>query len=74
MITIYSKPNCSSCDQAKRLCESKGIEFEYLTLGQGFNLGDMMKHSKTHRSFPMVLKDGEYLGTFQDLQNELKNI
>lgn len=27
--TIYGKPNCPFCDQAKRLAESEGFEFEY---------------------------------------------
>ena len=30
MFKIYGKPMCSSCDGAKRLLQTKGVEYEYL--------------------------------------------
>lgn len=30
MYTIFGRDNCKWCDAAKQLCESKGIEYEYI--------------------------------------------
>ena len=32
MIEIYGKPNCSYCNMAKQICESKGLDFVYKSL------------------------------------------
>ena len=36
MLTVYSKANCTFCDQAKNLLQSKGIAFEERKLGDGW--------------------------------------
>lgn len=35
MFTVYSKPNCPSCDQAKALLTQKGAKFEVIMLDVG---------------------------------------
>lgn len=32
MITIYSKSNCTFCDRAKALLESKGVEYSTINI------------------------------------------
>lgn len=68
---IYSKPDCSSCIAAKAFCEANGIPYEYLVLGVHFDFSDMMKISRTHRSFPLITlvnESGEgYIGTYQHM-------
>lgn len=32
MLTVYSKNNCPFCVQAKRLLESKGVQFEEINI------------------------------------------
>ena len=71
MYTIYSKPACSSCDQAKQLLEIKKQSYEYKVLGKDFDLEEFSSHSKTHRTFPLILKDGVYLGGLPDLKKDL---
>ena len=73
MYTIYSKPSCASCDQAKQLLEIKNQEYEYKVLGKDFDLTEFSSHSSTHRSFPLILKDGKYLGGLEQLKISLKN-
>ena len=34
MIKIYGKDNCAYCNMAKQLCESKGLDYEYLMLDE----------------------------------------
>lgn len=75
MINIYSKSGCSSCIQAKGLCEMMGVDFKYLSLGKDYQLSEFVSIAgSSHKTFPMITVDGEYLGTFLDLQEYLKNI
>ena len=71
MITIYGKAGCGSCISAKSLCEAKGLEYTYKSLGVDYNVSEFMAIKEGHRSFPLILKDGEYVGTFTDLQKLL---
>lgn len=73
MIKIYGRAGCSSCDQAKALCESNGISYEYLSLGKDYQLSEFMSIKEGHRSFPLITKDAEYIGTLQDLKEYLNN-
>ena len=69
MITIYGKLNCGSCNAAKALCEANGIEFEYKQMDKDYGIMDMYKIAPmSHKTFPMIAKDGEYLGTLDDLK------
>lgn len=69
MITIYGKINCGSCIEAKSLCEAKGIEYEYKQMDKDYTIMDFFSIApRTHRAFPMIAKDGEYLGTLDDLK------
>jgi glutaredoxin 3 len=74
MYILYSKDNCSQCKSAEVLLSMKGLAYNVLKLDVDFSREEFISKFKNAKSFPMILKDGEYLGTFQDLQNELKNI
>ena len=67
MYTIYSKPNCSFCLQAKQLLEMEQLPFEYLTLGTHYNLDELMELFPNARTFPMIVKYGEVIGGFNNL-------
>ena len=72
MYTIYSKPNCSYCLQAKQLLEMEGLPFEYKQLGTHYNLDELMTLFPNARTFPMIVKDGEIVGGYSDLVEYLK--
>ena len=74
MLTIYSKDNCQQCLQAIMLCEMKGAEFNVLKLGVDYEKEYILKISPSARSFPLITKDGEYIGTLQDLKQYLTSI
>ena len=73
MIKIYGRAGCSSCNQAKALCESNGISYEYLSLGKDYQLSELMSIKEGHRSFPLITKDEKYIGTLLDLKLYLNN-
>ena len=72
MYTIYSKPNCSFCLQAKQLLEMEQQPFEYKNLGTHYSLDELMTLSPDAKSFPQVFKDGVLIGGFSDLAEYLK--
>ena len=72
MYTIYSKPNCSFCMQAKQLLEMEQLPFEYLQLGTHYSLQEFMELFPDARTFPMIVKDGEVVGGYNDLAESLK--
>ena len=67
MYTIYSKPSCSFCLQAKQLLETKQLPFVYKQLGADYTLQELLEVSPNARTFPVILKDGELIGGFTNL-------
>ena len=67
MYTIYSKPSCSYCLQAKQLLETKQLPFVYKQLGADYTLQELLEVSPTSRTFPVIVKDGEVIGGFNNL-------
>ena len=73
MYTIYSKPNCSFCLQAKQLLEMEQLPFEYKNLGTHYSLDELMTLSPDAKSFPQIFKDGVLVGGYNDLCEYLLN-
>lgn len=69
---IYSKPSCGLCLQAKQLLEQNKLEFEYKQLGTHYSLQEFMELFPNARTFPMIVKDGECIGGYNDLAESLK--
>ena len=72
MYTIYSKPNCSYCLQAKQLLEMEQLPFEYKNLGTHYSLDELMTLAPNAKSLPQVFKDGVLVGGYSDLVEYLK--
>ena len=77
MYTIYSKPNCGYCLQAKQLLEMEQLPFEYKQLGTHYNLDELMTLSPDAKSFPQIFvvdENGnkELIGGFNNLVEHLK--
>ena len=71
MFTIYSKPQCPQCDQAKMLLDLKGIQYKALTLGEDFTREELLEKVPTARSFPVVFQGEEYVGGLADLKKAI---
>lgn len=65
MFTVYSKPNCTFCDQAKSLLEMKGLPHEivHLDIGQKkepeakyISRDDLLKRIPNARTMPQVVR------------------
>jgi len=73
--TIYSKSGCSYCTKVKKLLLDKQIFFvdiscdEYLIEDKERFLSFIKgRANKEHRTFPIVFKDGKFIGGFTETQ------
>jgi glutaredoxin len=66
MIEIYGKTQCPYCDKAKALCERKGYDYVYKSLGEDFTREEMMEAFPTARTFPQIMIDGEAIGGYDN--------
>jgi glutaredoxin len=71
MYTIYTKDDCTFCDQAKALLTSKGLPFQAVKLGEGITRDELISLIPTARTMPQVLKDGNLIGGFMELRKSL---
>jgi glutaredoxin len=72
--TIWSKVDCTFCEQAKTLLTAKGIEFEEKKIGEGFTREDLLEAVPTARSVPQIFVDDTLVGGFNELLDYLKNL
>lgn len=72
MYKVYGKTGCASCDKAKVLLSTKGEQYEYLLMGKDYTLAEfMVLGNGTHKSFPLITHNGEYVGGFEQLKEYL---
>ena len=74
MITIYGKDNCGYCNMAKTLCESKGVEYTYLSLGEDYNADEFGEKFPSARTFPQITVDELAIGGFNELRDHFENV
>ena len=71
MFTIYTKDNCTYCDQAKSLLAQKGIPFQALKLGEDITRDELLAKIPSARTMPQILKDGAPIGGYMELRQLL---
>ena len=80
MYTIYGKPNCPYCDQAKALLILKNLEFEEHIIdigqvkeeGKSYVTADQLRAIvPTARTVPQILLNEELIGGFEALKASL---
>jgi glutaredoxin len=82
--TVYSKPNCTYCDQAKALLEAKGVPYQVVNLDVGqpkddgavyISRDELLAKIPTARTMPQILKQDAnsamYIGSYQELKSHL---
>lgn len=73
-IKLYSKQNCTQCDQAKVLLQMKNVDFKKLQLDQDFSLEDIKTLAPTARTFPVIFVDDNLVGGLNELKEYLKGV
>ena len=70
---VWSKDNCTYCDQAKKLLESNGVDFEETKIGNGYTLEDLLAVVPNARTAPHIFLDEDYDGGFTELKQKLES-
>lgn len=70
--TVYGKPNCQGCEQAKALLESKGLGYEYVDVMKTPSAQALFRENG-FRSVPQIYVDGKLVeGGFEGLKKKLE--
>lgn len=72
--TIWSKHNCSQCDQAKALLSQRGIQYEERKIGDGYTKEELIAAVPTARSVPQIFLEDTYIGGLSDLRSHLQTL
>ena len=70
-VIIWSKEDCTYCDQSKRLLESRGIDYEERRIGSGWTVEQLLEAVPGARSVPQIAVDGVYIGGYNQLKGLL---
>ena len=73
MITIYGKPQCPYCDKAKNLCERKGYDYTYKTLGKDYQIEELLETFPGAKKVPQIMIDDEIIGGYSELEAKFKD-
>jgi len=66
-VVIYTKPWCGYCSRARRLLESKGVEFEEIDVSRDRAREDEMIRRARRYTVPQVFIDGRHVGGSDEL-------
>ena len=69
-IKVYGKKNCSGCDQAKALLDSKGIGYQYVDVMTSSSAQQLFRE-KGWRTVPQISIDGEWIGGYNELKAKI---
>jgi glutaredoxin 3 len=69
---VYSKYNCTFCDQAKALLSQRDIVFEERKIGDGWTKEELLEAVPTARTLPQIFLDDELIGGFTELKKYLE--
>jgi glutaredoxin 3 len=68
---VWSKTNCTNCDQAKSLLNQKNIPYEERKIGDGWTKEELLEAVPTARTVPQIFLGEEYVGGFTELKQKL---
>ena len=67
-VEIYSKFMCPYCARAKKLLESKGVDYEETEISMGgAKREEMIQRSNGRTTVPQIFIDGRHVGGSDDL-------
>jgi glutaredoxin len=69
---VWSKDNCTFCDQAKALLEQRNIAYEEKKIGYGYTREDLLEAVPTARTVPQIFVNKNYVGGFTELRKYIE--
>lgn len=71
-IVVYTKANCPNCDAAKKLLESKGLDYEMIDAGFEPYMRHLLAKHPEVRQMPQIFINDERIGGFAGLREWIK--
>jgi glutaredoxin 3 len=68
---IIGKEECSFCVLAKNLLDTKGIAYEYKSLGEDIDIAELKRRVPGVRSVPVVFVNGVHIGGYRELERKV---
>lgn len=72
IVEVYTKNDCTYCQQAKSLLQEKGVAYVEHKLYVDFTRETLLDKYPTAKSFPVVVVDGYYIGGYSQLREHLE--
>jgi glutaredoxin len=69
---VWSKDNCTFCDQAKALLEQRNIAYEERKIGSGYTREDLLAAVPTARTVPQIFVNNNHIGGFTELRKYIE--
>ena len=69
---VWSKDNCTFCDQAKALLEQRNIAYEERKIGNGYTREDLLAAVPTARTVPQIFVNNNHVGGFTELRKYIE--
>ena len=69
---VWSKDNCTFCDQAKALLEQRNIAYEERKIGYGYTREDLLEAGPTARTVPQIFVNNNHVGGFTELRKYIE--
>jgi glutaredoxin len=69
---VWSKDNCTFCDQAKALLEQRNIAYEEKKIGHGYTREDLLEAVPTARTVPQIFVNNNHVGGFTELRKYIE--
>ena len=66
-VVVYSSANCSYCDRAKHLLQSKGVAFQEIRVDLDDQEREKMMRLSGRRTVPQIFINDQPIGGFDDL-------
>ncbi len=67
-VVMYSSMFCPYCSMAKRLLESKGVDYEEISVDwEGERRNEMMERANGRHTVPQIFIGDHHVGGFDDL-------
>lgn len=72
MIEIFGKPSCPQCDEAKTICETRGLDYEYKQIDQDFTREELFEQFPEARTFPQIRTRGVIIGGLTEFKTYIE--
>jgi len=69
---VWSKDNCTFCDQAKALLEQRNIAYEERKIGHGYSREELLEAVPAARTVPQIFENNNHIGGFTELRKYIE--